>query len=172
VANSSGTDERLRFAPKVPVAWIVQLYRRDVLGLADEELMDKVGGRLYARCLDVIAVSKSRVQCPVCRAEFEVPWIGGSPTRVASCAGCGFTISAGAFHTSFEHQDLYGANGLDAFERFVAEYREANGYAHRMIAVDRLVHALHVSGNTVVRNLVEGRPREVLGILDDIAWRR
>jgi hypothetical protein len=38
---------------------------------------------------------------------------------------------------------------LDAFERFVAEYREARGYAGRMIG-DRLVPAVHVSGNTVV----------------------
>jgi hypothetical protein len=39
-------SERLRFAPKVPVAWIVQLYRRDALQLQDQELVGKVGGRL------------------------------------------------------------------------------------------------------------------------------
>ncbi len=44
-------SERLRFAPKVPLAWVVQLYRRDALLLQDEELVGKVGGRLYARCL-------------------------------------------------------------------------------------------------------------------------
>ena len=48
-------SERLRFAPKVPVAWVVQLYRRDALLLQDEELVGKVGGRLYARCMDIIA---------------------------------------------------------------------------------------------------------------------
>ena len=53
---------RLRFAPKVPLAWIVQLYRRDGLGIQDTELLDKVGGRLYTRCIDVLAVSDSMLQ--------------------------------------------------------------------------------------------------------------
>jgi hypothetical protein len=56
---------RPRFAPKVPVAWIVQVYRRDALGIQDPELLDKVGGRLYTRCLDVLAVSASFVRCPL-----------------------------------------------------------------------------------------------------------
>jgi hypothetical protein len=32
---------RLRFAPKIPVSWLEQLYRRDALGVRDDELMDR-----------------------------------------------------------------------------------------------------------------------------------
>jgi len=35
-----------------------------------------------------------------------------------------------------------------------------------MLIIDRLVHAVHISGNTVVRNLMEGYLRHVLATLD------
>jgi hypothetical protein len=54
---------RLRFAPKVPVGWLEQLYRRDALGIQDEDLVDKVAVRLYARRRDVLLVRDSRVAC-------------------------------------------------------------------------------------------------------------
>jgi hypothetical protein len=156
----------------VPVGWIVQLYRRDALGIQDAELMDKVGGRLFARCLDVIATTDSLVHCPVCQAEFHVPWIGQPAERAANCPECGWSITAGEYHASFEHQDLLGINARHAFTRFIDEYARAQQYSERMLVVDRLVHAVHASGNTVARNLVEGRPRQVLAVLDELAARR
>ena len=168
----SDPGARPRFAPKVPVAWIVQLYRRDALGIQDTELMDKVGGRLYTRSVDVLAVSDSVLRCPACGTVFEVPWIGQPADRLSTCPGCGWNISAGAYHASFQHQDLLGSNARGAFERFVEDYPRVRGYAERMLVVDRLIHAVHTSGNTVVRNLIEGRPRQVLAILDRLATGR
>jgi hypothetical protein len=165
----SAPHPRPRFAPKVPLAWIVQLYRRDALGIQDSELLDKLGGRLYTRCIDVIAVSDSLLSCPVCHTVFEVPWIGQPVDRQTSCPGCGWSISAGAYHASFEHQDLLGLNARGAFARFVEDYPRARAYAERMLVVDRLIHAVHASGNTVVRNLIEGQPRQVLAVLDQLA---
>jgi hypothetical protein len=46
----SGATPQLSYAPKVPAGWIVRLYRTDALGLRDEELADKVGWHIYARC--------------------------------------------------------------------------------------------------------------------------
>src|SRR5260221_365322 len=120
-------SERLRFAPKVPVGWIVQLYRRDALQLQDDELVDKVGGRLYARCLDILMVSDGRLACPECQTEFHVPWIGESPARVAQCPRCTWRITAGTFHSSFEHQDLLGINARPAFAGFVERGAALNG---------------------------------------------
>ncbi|MDQ6670133.1 MAG: hypothetical protein M3069_05200 [Chloroflexota bacterium] len=164
-------SERLRFAPKVPVAWIVQLYRRDALRLHDDELADKVGGRLFARCLDVLMVSDGRVPCPACQTEFSVLWIGELPDRVAHCPHCTWSITAGAFHASFEHQDLLGGNARSAFAEFVQCYQRADGYPARMLLIDRLVHAVHAGGGPAARNLLEGRPRQVLAILDHLAGR-
>ena len=64
---------------------------------------------------------------------------------------------AGAFHASFEHQDLWGINARSAFETFEREYPLATSYAERMLLIDRLVHAVHKSGNAAARNLVEGQ---------------
>jgi len=162
----SGPQPAPRFAPKVPLGWIVQIYRRDALGIRDSDLLDKVGARLYARCLDVLAVSDSLLRCPLCQTEFEVPWIGQPTDSTAKCPNCNRSVSAGAYHARFEHQDLLGGNARGAFQTFVADYPEAGSYPERMLIIDRLVHAVHVSGNTVVRNLIEGRPHQVLAILD------
>jgi hypothetical protein len=162
----SGPEPLPRFAPKMPLGWIVQLYRRDALGIQDSELLDKVGARLYARCLDVLAVSDSLVRCPLCQTEFELLWIGQPPDSVGKCPNCNWSISAGAYHARFEHQDLLGGNARGAFQTFVADYPKVGSYPERMLMIDRLVHAVHASGNTVVRNLIEGRPHQVLAILD------
>jgi hypothetical protein len=162
-------SSRIRYAPKVPVGWIVQLYRRDALGIRDAELLDKVGHRLFARCQDVLRVSQSRIVCPSCDTEFSVPWIGEPPGRVAACLNCEWSITAGEFHASFEHRDLWGINAHAAFSRFVTDYPRAEGYQARMLSVDRIVHALHTSGNFAARNILEGRPRQVLATLDALA---
>jgi hypothetical protein len=120
------------------------------------------------RCLDVLAVSDSSLRCPVCETCFEVPWIGQPEDRLASCPKCAWTISAGDYHANFEHQDLLGGNARNAFARFVADYPSALTYVERMMITDRLIHAVHASGNTVVRNLIEGRPCQVLAVLDGL----
>jgi len=102
----SETTPRPIYAPKVPLGWIVRLYRADAQGLRDEDLADQVGWRLHARCQDVLMVSASRVACPVCHTVFPVPWVGQPEDRVAPCPGCGWSITADAFHASFRHQDL------------------------------------------------------------------
>jgi len=161
----------MRFAPKVPVSWIVELYRRDALQLQDVELAEKVGARLYARCQDILLVSDSRLVCPTCQTEFHVPWIGEPPERATQCPSCGWRITAGAFHASFEHQDLLGINARTAFAEFVERYPSARTYPARMLLIDGLVHAVHTSGGPAARNLLEGRPRQVLAILDSLATR-
>ncbi len=160
---------RVQHAPKVPIGWIVQLYQRDALGIRDDEMVDRVGWRLYERCRAVLLVSDSRVACPVCQTLFPVPWVGQPPNRVSVCPGCGWSITARTFHESFEHQDLNGGNAREAFEEYLERYDRATGYRERMLAIDRVIHALHRSGGLAARNLLEGRPRQVLAILDELA---
>jgi hypothetical protein len=38
-----------------------------------------------------------------------------------------------------------------------------------MLLIDRLVHAVHTTGGVTARNLLEGRPRQVLATLDALA---
>jgi ribosomal protein L37AE/L43A len=156
------------YAPKVPVGWIIRLYRTDALGLRDTELADKVGWRMHARCCDVLMVTASRVVCPVCQTEFAVPWVNQPVDRISTCSGCGWNISAGSYHASFRHQDLLG-HAPAAFTEFVERFPGARSYEDRMLLIDRLVHAVHTTGGVAARNLLEGRPREVLARLDALA---
>ncbi|GAC1431006.1 MAG: hypothetical protein NVSMB65_04500 [Chloroflexota bacterium] len=160
---------RLTYAPKVPIGWIVALYRSDALGLRDDELVARVGWRLYARCRDVLMVSASQVCCPACYAVFTVPWIGGAADRAVPCPGCDWSITPAAYHASFRHQDLLGGNARPAFEAFLTSFPSARDDAERMLAIDRLVHAVHTTGGLAARNLLEGRPRQVVAALDALA---
>lgn len=166
--SMSESTPRLIYAPKVPIGWIMRLYRTDALGIRDVELADKVGWRMHARCHDVLMVTASRVACPGCGIEFAVAWIGQPEDRVSTCSGCGWSITAGAFHGSFRHQDLLG-HAPAAFSEFVSRYPLARSYEERMLLIDRVIHAVHVTGGVVARNLLEGRPRQVLAQLDALA---
>jgi hypothetical protein len=160
---------RLKYAPKLPVALIARLYRSDAAGLRDDALIEDVGWRLLARCRDVLMVSDSRARCPQCRRVFEVAWLGESPEHVSACPGCGWSTTAGDYHASWRHHDLRGGNARDAFASFVEQFPAATTYQERMLLIDRLVHAVHVTGGLAARNLFEGRPRQVVAALDALA---
>jgi hypothetical protein len=135
----------------------------------DDDLLADVGWRLHARCRDVLLVSDSLARCPACRTAFEVPWISQPPARVATCPGCGWSVTAGDYHASWRHQDLRGTNAGPAFASFVERFPGATTYQERMLLVDRLVHAVHSTGGLAARNLFEGRPRRVVALLDTLA---
>jgi len=63
--------------------------------------------------------------------------------------------AAGAFHASFEHQDLLGINARSALAEFVERYPDARGYPARMLLIDRVLHAVHAGGGPAARNLLE-----------------
>jgi predicted RNA-binding Zn-ribbon protein involved in translation (DUF1610 family) len=162
-------DRRVRWAPKLQVSKIVRLYEADARGLRDDDLVEDVGWRLVARCGDVVLVSDSKVTCPACGTAFEVPWIGQPDDRVSTCPGCGWRITAGEYHATFRHQDLYGIGAREAFAEFAARFPRLSRYSDKMLAIDRLVHAVHRSGNLAARNLFEGRARDVIAQLDALA---
>jgi hypothetical protein len=162
-------ERRVRWAPQIPVAMIVRLYEADAKMLRDDDLVDDVGWRLVARCQDVLLVSDSRVVCPGCGTTFEVPWIGEPDERASACPECGWTITAAAYHATFQHRDLYGVGAREAFADYASRFPRLTTYTEKMLAIDRLVHAVHQSGNLAARNLFEGRARDVVAALDALA---
>jgi ribosomal protein S27AE len=156
---------RVRWSPKAPVAWIARLYGLDAQGIEDEELLAKIGWRLCARCHSVLLASDHGLACPECESEFKPVWTDGD----AECPQCGAVVTKAEWHVSVEHQDLLGGNAEGAFRRFEAAWQLATTYRERLLELDRLVHATHVSGNTACRNLFEGRrPRQLVEMLDAI----
>ena len=148
---------------------IVRLYEADATMVRDDELVNDVGWRLLARCQDVLLVTDGKVVCPECGTTFDVPWIGQSHEQASTCPTCGWSTTAGEYHASFEHRDLNGAGAPEAFAEYVSRFPRLTTYAEKMLAIDRLVHAVHKTGGVAARNLFEGRAREVLAALDSIA---
>ena len=159
----------VRWAPKLPVAMIVRLYTADAEMRPDDELVDDVGWRLLARCQDILLVTDEQVICPDCATTVDVPWIGQPDDRVSTCPNCGWSITSGEYHRTFEHRDLNGAGAPEAFADYASRFPRLTTYAEKMMAIDRLVHAVHKTGGVAARNLVEGRARVVLETLDALA---
>jgi hypothetical protein len=165
VLDTEGMASPIRWAPKLPVALIVRLYRVDAEGREDPDLLDDVGWRLLVRSRDVLLVCDSQLRCPLCSTVFDVPWIGGATDYRSECPACGWSTTASEYHASFEHRDLNGVGARTAFEEFIVRFPGLRRYSEKMIAIDRLIHAVHTTGGVAVRNLFEGRARTVLATL-------
>jgi len=165
-------NRAVRWAPKLSVAKIARLYRADAEMRLDDELVDDVGWRLFERCQDVLLVTDSKVMCPDCGTTFDVPWIGQPAERTSICPKCDWSITSKDYHETFEHRDLHGAGAREAFAEYVLRFPRLRTYAEKMMAIDRLVHAVHKTGGIAARNLFEGRARVVLATLDTMAAAR
>jgi peptide deformylase len=166
---------RLRWAPKLPVAKIVRLYQADATGIRDEDLLADVAWRLRERCRSILFVTTSRVACPGCGTDFSVRphapatpyWRPPGPDDApATCPACGLTVTVEEFLASIRHRDLGAPAGQ--CREFLERFDAAASYAERLLAIDRLVHAVHRTGGVGVRNLFEGRAKQVLTTLDEL----
>lgn len=167
----SEVEPKAKFAPKIPMSWIVRLYDLDAAGRGDDELAQKVGGRLWIRCNDLLMVADSELRCAACETRFAVPWVGMPPDASRSCPRCGWRVTADEYHALIEHRDLIGGPTPEV-TIFVERFPQARGYAERLRLIDTLVHAIHRTGGHVARNLVEGRARDVVKTLDSLAAKR
>jgi peptide deformylase len=166
---------RLQWAPKLPVAKIVRLYQADATGIQDEDLLADVAWRLRERCRSILLVTTSRVVCPGCGTEFSVRphapatpyWRPPGPDDApVPCPACGLIVTIEEFQASIYHRELGGPAGQ--CREYLEQFDAAAGYAERLLAIDRLVHAVHRTGGVGVRNLFEGRAKQVLTTLDEL----
>ncbi len=89
----------MRRAPRVNPSLIRRLYEVDAKGIVDEDLIDKVGYALYARCQSILEATEAhagRVKCPECGAS--VIHDGGPWVKEADldCTQCGAGTCHGA----------------------------------------------------------------------------
>jgi hypothetical protein len=165
----------IRWAPKVRPERLRRLYECDAAGRLDDDLLTDVGWALLARCESIIRVTRRQVRCPVCADIVDVGASAEDPDAVSACKTCGWTTSFRTWHASWRHRDLHGRNALPAFERFVAEFPGAPSSAAKMLAIDRLVHAVHHDlrfadpHRAAAHNLIEGNHRQALAFLDALA---
>jgi len=152
---------------------LVRLYEANAVGLADDELLDDVGWRLWERLRDVLLVTSGKVRCPQCGVDFQVRTPDHPLDDPVRCPGCDWQVTPRAWHKSWEHRDLNGR--CDEFEHYVNQWPTARTTSQRMLLVDAVVHALHVSsrrdspGNFAARNFLEGSRPKIVALLDELA---
>jgi hypothetical protein len=168
--------EKITWAPKIRQAKIWQLYQNDALGTVDEDLVADVGYRLHQRCRSIWLATHQQVECPRCGAAFFTgePGTWKPYPGVLTCptAGCGWETTAHDWHLSWRHRDLLGAAAMPAVETYLGDYPAARSAEERMVCIDQLIHAFHISlrtgkaGRSFANNLIEGSHEQVVELLD------
>lgn len=168
--------EKITWAPKIRQAKIWQLYQNDALGTVDEMLVEDVGYRLLQRCKSIRTVTKRSVECPRCGTVFPMKetneWRLLPGPHICPTSGCGWETTADEWHQSWSHRDLLGVAAIDAVETYLHDYPLAHIVEERMVCIDQLIHAFHVSlrtgkvGRSFANNLIEGSHDQVIDLLD------
>ncbi len=168
--------ERIRWAPKLRQELIWELYQNDARGTLDEELLADAGYRLLQRCRSIQLATGRGVECPRCGAAFRLaesePWRLLTGEHACPTPGCGWFTTPEEWHNSWRHQDLLGMAALPAIQAYLADYPRAATPEARMLCIDLLIHAFHVSlrdgqaGRSFANNLIEGSHQQVVELLD------
>lgn len=178
------------WAKKVPQEWIARLYASDA-EVPDEELADRVGWALAARCDSIIAVTMGfetkKLPCPRCGTVMALQ------DDMFVCP-CGFAGSWEQFRASYKNKQLYGANAMPVFLHFRRTFPRAADFREKMAAIDTLIHSFHLLhswrlagaeeeqaqwspetaadvplGRSTAVNLIEGSLTDVIRFLDGLA---
>ena len=169
------SDPAFRWARRVQPELIRRLYASDAKGVQDEELVNEAGYALYARCESIRIATEAhagRPTCRRCRAQMAHRWVKHEPM---TCAGCGWTTTWAEYHKSFQRRQLHGGKAYPDFLAFLERWPNARAYRDKLLAIDRLVHALHIdaklrSFRPAAVNVIECNMREALQLLHELAY--
>ena len=168
-----GTAPRIRWAARLAPAKLAKLYELDARGIQDEELCDAVGSTLLARCETFERVRRGEVACPLCGAVFGVAREGTS-----ACPGraCGWQTDHASYWQSIQNHYAFTGRAVEAFAAFRAGYSLARSYGEKIVLIDQLIHAFHLSEQaepvkSVASKLLEGNKKEVVRFLDRLSAR-
>ena len=166
-----------RWARRVEQEKIRRLYETDARGITDEELIDDVGYAMLARCESMMIATRASfgdVMCKGCRAM--IRRAGAGVATVLLCDVCGWTSTWGEYHKSYKRQQLHGGAATPAFEAYIDAWPRARTPRDKLLAIDALVHACHVSlqhgvaSRPAAVNVIEGTMGELLRFLNDLAY--
>ena len=169
MANS---DNRIRWATRVKPALIRRLYETDSKRIVDVDLIDEVGYGLLARCESIRRVTERC--CPECGERF-----GGINTqernRPISCSGCDWESTWGEYHRSYKGDRVHGGRAYETFLRFLEEFPRCRTPQQKMLAIDRLIHAVHEEASKVwttpaAVNLIQAKSGDVVELLENLAY--
>jgi hypothetical protein len=165
-------DQKPQWAPKVPQAIIRRLYTTDAQNIIDDELIDTVGWALWERCdsiLTVTAAHHGQVRCPSC-GFIIVRDDPQATNEQLVCGSCDWSLPWSTYHQTYRGKQLFGANAVAIFQSFHHAFPNTQAPKAKMVLIDQLIHAFHVSlndiGRPVAANLIAGTLAEVIDFLD------
>lgn len=169
----AGADE-IRWARRVRQDKILRLYTLDAKGIVDEELIDEVGYAMLARCESIRTATRAhagKATCPRCRMKVEHAW----DKQQALACPCGWETTWGAYLKTYQGKQLHGGSAYPMFRAFIDQWPAARTPREKMLAIDALIHAVHgqfqgAMGRPAACNLIEGTARELIGLLDELAY--
>ena len=169
----------VQWASRVNPVLVRRLYETDARGIVDEELIDKVGYALYARCQSILQATEAhagRVICPACGTLV----IRASPPQdkgaMLDCAGCGWRVRWADYFKTIQDKHLVGGGAVAFHAEFVERFRSATSPQAKMLAIDRLIHAFHWElvqrpGRSAARELIYAKNyQELLTFLDTLTY--
>ena len=168
-------NDRPTWAGRVPRHKIAELYKKDALGIHDEELIDEVGIGLLVRIEHIFRARDANsglASCPFCRCEIVHDF---DPAFLLRCDSCNWELAWGEYQKSFKGKHLIAA-GMTAFlKEYVEKYRVARSPQDKMILIDTLIHRYHweLEGGLTgpgARDLIGGKPAEVIDFLNNLSY--
>jgi predicted RNA-binding Zn-ribbon protein involved in translation (DUF1610 family) len=180
----STPDSRLpQWAPRVKQHLIRRLYELDARGIHDDELIDKVGWALYARCASFLAAVEAvhgHVACPVC----ETPITHAARLdTLLHCPHCGWQLPWRDYLKTIQQRRLNGdIQVLAMFHGFVSRFPAARTVREKMLLIDQAIHNLHEhlertsqqpgTRRTSAMNLIAGSDESVIAFLTHLSAAR
>jgi len=171
--------EKISWSPKIRQAKIWKLYQNDALGAVDEILVEDVGLGLLQRCQSIWLVTHREVECPRCGAVFTLcepgVWKMLIGVQICPTPGCSWETTAEEWHESWRHKELLGTAAMQPVETYLHDYLLARTTEARMVCIDQLIHAFHISLRTgrfnrsFANNLIEGSHDQVVEFLDKLS---
>lgn len=170
--------EKISWSPKIRQSKIWKLYQNDASGAVDEVLVEDVGLSLLQRCQSIWLVTHRLVECPRCGVTFTLceqgSWKFLPGVQACPTLGCEWQITAEEWHQSWRHKELMGAAAMQPVETYLHDYPMARTTEERMVCIDQLIHAFHISLQTgrfnrsFANNLIEGSHDQVVELLDKL----
>lgn len=160
----------VKWAGRVPRHKIQRLYELDAQGIVDEELVDDVAYGCYARCLSILQVTRAYsgvIVCPTCGNEIAHQW---QRQELLICVRCGWQTLLATYARTFLGKHLHGGSAMEVWTYYVDQFPTAQSPRAKVLLIDWLIHQLHQSTRSVAVQLIGGSPREVLALLDQLAY--
>ena len=167
--------DRPTWAGRVPRRKIAELYKKDALGIRDEDLIDEVGIGLLVRIREIFRARDANsglARCPLCRRGIVHNF---DKAYLLRCESCNWELAWAEYQKSFQGKHLI-ASGMTAFlKEYVQKYSVARSPQEKMILIDTLIHRYHweLEGGLTgpgARDLIGGKPQDVIDFLNQLSY--